>query len=1157
MPNVVYIAQTQQGTGSGLDAADAKAVTYFNNSANWTSTPPVAPSVLIGPGTTVHLCGTISTPLTVQGSGTSGNPVTIFFEPNAVMSAPSWPLNPSTGAVGLGAAINGYVVDYITVDGGTNGQINATNQNTASGLYSDGVQFSYGNGIEVRNLTILNIYKKQTQADLVNNAGAGINIYRQRNNTSIHNNVVTSAGAGITTVRDTGNYSGCQIYNNTLADANWCIQSGDIDGTSIYSNYQVYGNDITMPGTIWDDPQDQNHHNGIYIWAEHDGSTITGLQIYNNYIHGDPGANTTSFIYLSANGTPGAPGKLAQGLNGVLVYNNVIVATGANNPTGGNIFCSLDGFFVYNNTLVCIRTGSGGFGFRSYTGGVAGSVGTIQNNIFCNMDTDIYAVGGVATLTQSNNPDLPSTTFVAGGSTSSAQNFRITSASGARNAGLNKSSVFTTDFNGVSRPGGTTAWDVGAFQYAAVTPTFPVTVADTSSVTALTFHGATIIRHFPFTIDSISTVTALNFHGSSASGFTVGPTVPGSQTGTYLGLGCTKVTVTQPGKLTSMSMFFATGNGGQNFILGLYDSNFNLLASTAVGTSAAGTNTLPVVNGPNVASGTYYLGFQTQAGIDGYYDQPSGALGYFNNGQTWTGTLPTPFPTSSSGSGQYLFSLNATFAPAVVQHFPLTVADTSTVIALSFHGANVATFTLGKTNQGANVASQPGIGATQFTLTQAGILRSISILSADATPNNLLLGCYADAGNVPGALLASTAVTPTSSTGWITVPIANGPTLAPGNYWLAQQAQNPFSGYYDAPAGTSIYDTSVPYTGTLINPFTAGNGGGSYQISIYATLVGPTVQNFPFTIDSISTVTKLGMEVNRRIGLSVASTSTVTALGFETAAASQHFPLTVADTSTVTALWQFAIGKHFPFTIDSISTVTKLGFETGRRFPFTVDSISTVTALGLRVARRFPIAAADTSTVTALGLEVNKRFPFTIADTSSVTALGFHQTLLLHFPVQVRDVSTVTALGYEVNRRFGLTIASTSTVFLGIEVNRRFPLTVASASTVTRLGYSFPLQSFPFTVADTSLVTALGWENDHFHPPLIVPPYSGSNQTSQIEVPATIGYREARPEEGPWVMPPYAVLYPEVPNAQIEETAIVPPPIQKMDLWSAQQTWPL
>ena len=56
----------------------------------------------------------------MQGSGTSGNPITILFQPNAVMTSPAWP---SSGAINVGG--NGY----ITVDGGSNGII----QDTANG----------------------------------------------------------------------------------------------------------------------------------------------------------------------------------------------------------------------------------------------------------------------------------------------------------------------------------------------------------------------------------------------------------------------------------------------------------------------------------------------------------------------------------------------------------------------------------------------------------------------------------------------------------------------------------------------------------------------------------------------------------------------------------------------------------------------------------------------------------------------------------------------------------------------------------------------------------------------------------------------------------------------------------------------------------------
>ena len=81
----------------------------------------------IGPGTTVHLCGTFTASagasgyLSFQGSGTSGNPITLHFETNALLQAPYW---------GTGAAIFASGLSYVMVDGGTNGTIQANRSRT-------------------------------------------------------------------------------------------------------------------------------------------------------------------------------------------------------------------------------------------------------------------------------------------------------------------------------------------------------------------------------------------------------------------------------------------------------------------------------------------------------------------------------------------------------------------------------------------------------------------------------------------------------------------------------------------------------------------------------------------------------------------------------------------------------------------------------------------------------------------------------------------------------------------------------------------------------------------------------------------------------------------------------------------------------------------
>ena len=62
----VYIAQVATGGADGSSCANAYAIGFFNSSGNWGTGP-----AQIGPGTTVHLCGTITTMLTFQGSGNS------------------------------------------------------------------------------------------------------------------------------------------------------------------------------------------------------------------------------------------------------------------------------------------------------------------------------------------------------------------------------------------------------------------------------------------------------------------------------------------------------------------------------------------------------------------------------------------------------------------------------------------------------------------------------------------------------------------------------------------------------------------------------------------------------------------------------------------------------------------------------------------------------------------------------------------------------------------------------------------------------------------------------------------------------------------------------------------------------------------------------
>src|ERR1700747_3049216 len=85
-----YIAANQAGSGTGTGFSSAKSYTWFNNSASWGTA-----AQQIGPGTTVHLCGTFTGTagqqlLVARGDGTSASPIIIKFEPGALLTAPYW-----------------------------------------------------------------------------------------------------------------------------------------------------------------------------------------------------------------------------------------------------------------------------------------------------------------------------------------------------------------------------------------------------------------------------------------------------------------------------------------------------------------------------------------------------------------------------------------------------------------------------------------------------------------------------------------------------------------------------------------------------------------------------------------------------------------------------------------------------------------------------------------------------------------------------------------------------------------------------------------------------------------------------------------------------------------------------------------------------------
>jgi hypothetical protein len=435
----------------------------------------------------VHLCGTFTgaagdTALTMQGSGTSGSPITLFFEPNAVFTSPVWGGN---GAISLGTY--SFNIEYVAVNGGQNGVI----ENTANGTglaYQQASRAVFApNGCtscEVSHLTIANLYVHTSTSDSVVDQTMVNAVILGGSSPLIHDNVIHDVGWALSV-----GFSGSAVYNNEIYHIDHAITVADGKQT-VGDSVRVYGNYIHDYAN-WDVDTDDYHHDGIHAFG--DGTaTLKELWIYNNVFSGDTGNGVTAHVFLEgdAEGTPWTA-TASPGASTLYFFNNVGVLSTPTSLSNG-IFCLTGGgadYRIFNNTIlgdnptatpasgVCLSTDS--------------PTPTVMNNIFagCNIlyagtspstDYNLYsncvaesyncwwnAYVDTANFAEyqasSNGADAHSSYVTTLGLNASEQPM---AASPALGAGTNLTSLAIPglDINaaGVPRPA-TGAWNVGAY----------------------------------------------------------------------------------------------------------------------------------------------------------------------------------------------------------------------------------------------------------------------------------------------------------------------------------------------------------------------------------------------------------------------------------------------------------------------------------------------------------------------------------------------------------------------------------------------------------------------------------------------------------------------------------------------------------------------
>jgi hypothetical protein len=468
----VYIAQNEAGLADGGNCANAKGVMYFNTPAYWVSASPVGAQ--IGPGTTVHLCGALSSPLKIRASGTSEAPITIQFEAGAKITVAS---------CGSRGCLNIAGLHHIVVDGGVDGMIEATNSGTglASGD-SIGV-FARGgtSDSEVRNLTIKTMY---VHVGISDTAGANYyGIWFDGNNNAFHDNRISDAMGGI--VGETPN-SGNNIYRNVIHNVNWGVFLSGGTLVNGITNDALYANEV-YDFANWDTAADAYHHDGLFVAGNNNlGTGVSHIDIYNNFIHGTASSCcTTAYIY-------------ANDVNHVRIFNNLLVA-----PTGtyvNNGWLTI-GFprvpdsdnAVFNNTVIGGTSSQGAcFSIKSelsfsFENNISANCAYLlwstassrfvrfDNNIYRNsvlsgswrLDNEYYdalAAWRKASMGDANSHALT-------GSLNLDGNYQPLPGSIVLGAGANLSALSVVALNfdkaGVARPT-SGAWDNGAYQFAGV-----------------------------------------------------------------------------------------------------------------------------------------------------------------------------------------------------------------------------------------------------------------------------------------------------------------------------------------------------------------------------------------------------------------------------------------------------------------------------------------------------------------------------------------------------------------------------------------------------------------------------------------------------------------------------------------------------------------
>jgi hypothetical protein len=381
-PPRFYVSQNGGGSRNGSSCADARAVSWFNSGGDWG-----AGRNQLGPGKTVHLCGTISSPLVVNGSGRPGRPITISFERGASLSEPYCP-GQHTGCLNTAGHTD------LTIDGGVNGSIVSTSNGTDRPNHADdvvGISALNCSGCTIEHLNISDMYVHVYSAGQQNDCAASVNtgIIASGSDLTIAHNTMHDDRDALDDDMNTSDRN-IHIYGNNIFHDDGGILLAPVASGHLGS---VYIHDNHMSNwSNWDTKQDCFHHDGIHCFTGNDAgpSHWAGIYIYDNVFDGETDTgrygdadNMTAEVFIQGAGST----ECADGSSPIYVFDNVLQTTYYLN--NGMITMGSGSGYIYDNTIVG-GTNRQGAGFAY---GSNGQSGAFYNNVISNVHEAMYTQG--------------------------------------------------------------------------------------------------------------------------------------------------------------------------------------------------------------------------------------------------------------------------------------------------------------------------------------------------------------------------------------------------------------------------------------------------------------------------------------------------------------------------------------------------------------------------------------------------------------------------------------------------------------------------------------------------------------------------------------------------------------------------------------------